>query len=162
MNTRSVSTLSWTIVYDTIYGCQDRKDDMTAGVKSTSILFGDSIRQILIGFAAVFLACMAYAGFLNHQGVINGTSDYVALLLTPNTGTPFFIVSVGGAGLYFTWQFLVWNVNDPQDCGAKFQVRLPDTNGTQSDCFVQGNGNLGYIVWSGMLIDYYLKTRGVN
>ena len=35
---------SWTIVYDTIYACQDREDDVHAGVKSTALLFGSYVR----------------------------------------------------------------------------------------------------------------------
>ncbi|KAJ2753829.1 Para-hydroxybenzoate--polyprenyltransferase, mitochondrial precursor (PHB:polyprenyltransferase), partial [Coemansia pectinata] len=31
--------VSWTLVYDTIYGHQDKRDDVAAGVKSTSLLF---------------------------------------------------------------------------------------------------------------------------
>jgi hypothetical protein len=35
---------SWTIVYNTIYACQDRDDDVAAEVKSTAVLFGSHMR----------------------------------------------------------------------------------------------------------------------
>jgi 4-hydroxybenzoate polyprenyltransferase len=33
--------ICWTLVYDTLYGHQDKKDDKALGLKSTSLLFGD-------------------------------------------------------------------------------------------------------------------------
>ena len=78
---------SWAIFYDTIYGCQvsisdilpvliffkiftpfvqDREDDIKIGVKSTSLLFGDRVREILAVFAAGFVSAIAVAGYLNH------------------------------------------------------------------------------------------------
>ncbi|KAJ7643121.1 UbiA prenyltransferase family-domain-containing protein, partial [Mycena polygramma] len=118
-----LGTICWTIVYDTIYGCQDIRDDREAGVKSTSLLFGSWVRPILCAFAAVFVACMTYAGILNHQGIY------------------FFAISVGGATLFFAWQFCTWKVDSVEDCGAKFEA----------------NGNMGVIIWTGILLDYYFR-----
>ncbi|KAK7459585.1 hypothetical protein VKT23_009566 [Stygiomarasmius scandens] len=113
-------TVCWTIVYDTIYACQDKTDDAKVGVKSTALLFGSHVRPILLFFAVSFLACMSYAGICNNQGL------------------PFFLVSCGGAAVHFLWQFTTWEVDNPNDSGAKFVA----------------NGNMGYIVWAGLLIDY--------
>ncbi|KAJ7820494.1 UbiA prenyltransferase family-domain-containing protein [Mycena leptocephala] len=99
-----LGTICWTIVYDTIYGCQDIKDDREAGIKSTSLLFGSWVRPILCIFAATFAACMIYAGILNQQGIY------------------YFTISVGGASLFFSWQFLTWRVDSIEDCGVKFEV----------------------------------------
>jgi 4-hydroxybenzoate polyprenyltransferase len=44
-------------------------DDSVAGVKSTALLFGSWVRPILCMFAVTFVACMAYAGILNQQGM---------------------------------------------------------------------------------------------
>jgi len=41
-----VTTLTWTVVYDTFYGMVDRDDDRLIGVRSTAILFGDQDRLI--------------------------------------------------------------------------------------------------------------------
>lgn len=95
---------SWTIVYDTIYACQDREDDVHAGVKSTALLFGSYVRPILIGFTLAFLALMLYAGVENHQG------------------SGYFVLSCGGAALHFVWQFATWSPDVPADGGRKFNV----------------------------------------
>ncbi|KAJ7266402.1 UbiA prenyltransferase family-domain-containing protein [Mycena haematopus] len=119
-----LGTVCWTIVYDTIYGCQDVRDDRAAGVKSTSLLFGSWVRPILCLFAATFVGCMVYAGILNQQG------------------TYYFAIAVGGASLFFAWQFLTWKVDNVKDCGSKFEA----------------NGNMGVIIWAGMFLDYYFRV----
>jgi len=96
-------TLCWTIVYDTEYGCQDRTDDIHAGVKSTALLFGDHVRAVLVGFATVFVGSLVAAGVLNNQTWI------------------YYVVSVGGSAVHFVWQFRTWDVDSPADCGAKFK-----------------------------------------
>ncbi|KXN81978.1 4-hydroxybenzoate polyprenyltransferase, mitochondrial [Leucoagaricus sp. SymC.cos] len=95
-------TICWTMVYDTIYGCQDKKDDVKAGVKSTSLLFGDYIRQILSLFACGFVGGIAYAGYLNQQG------------------WPYYVISVGGTSLHLLWQLGTLKPNIPADCWEKF------------------------------------------
>ncbi|TFY60194.1 hypothetical protein EVG20_g7505 [Dentipellis fragilis] len=119
--------VSWTIFYDTIYACQDRKDDVKAGVKSTALLFGTWVRPILSCFALVFLASLVYAGFCNGKGL------------------PFYLVSCGGALAHIGWQLATWDPNDPKDCGAKFK----------------SNGDMGYVIWGGLLLDFYLNPTYV-
>ncbi|KAF9262830.1 UbiA prenyltransferase [Marasmius fiardii PR-910] len=97
----------WTILYDTIYGCQDKEDDIKIGVKSTSILFGERVRVILTVFALLFFNSMVYAGIKNGQSIY------------------FFGVSCGVAALHLTWQLTTWRVTDHIDCGEKFK-----SNGT--------------------------------
>jgi len=96
--------ICWTIVYDTIYSCQDRKDDVKAGVKSTGVLFGGWVREILMLFAGGFVSALVAAGILNNQG------------------PAYFALSCGGTTLHLLWQLSTWDVNDPKDCGAKFKV----------------------------------------
>ena len=95
---------SWTIVYDTIYACQDREDDVRAGVKSTAVLFGDRVRPILVLFTLLFLVLMTYAGVSNGQGA------------------GYFVVACAGSAGHFVWIFCSWDVDVPEDGGAKFQV----------------------------------------
>ncbi|KAJ7277948.1 UbiA prenyltransferase family [Mycena rebaudengoi] len=99
-----LGTVCWTIVYDTIYACQDRVDDVNAGVKSTALLFGSRVRPILCIFATAFIGCMTYSGLSHHQG------------------PSFFVVSIGGTILFFLWQFSSWKVDDAADCGSKFEA----------------------------------------
>ena len=84
--TRNVFQYSWTIHFDTIYGLQDKEDDLKAGVYSCALLFGSYVRPILSFFAAFFVGTLAYAGYLNHQGVF------------------YYVISVGCTALHVVWQ----------------------------------------------------------
>ncbi|KAF7292755.1 4-hydroxybenzoate polyprenyl transferase [Mycena indigotica] len=95
-------TWAWTIWYDTIYACQDKKDDVKAGVKSTALLFGNSIKLVLAFFASIMLSAIAIAGLLNHQAL------------------PFFSISVGAAALHLAAQLYKLDPNSPASCIAAF------------------------------------------
>ncbi|KAI0946644.1 hypothetical protein AcW1_010058 [Taiwanofungus camphoratus] len=97
----------WTIVYDTIYACQDKQDDVKAGIKSTALLFGNYVRPILSLFATQVVVCFAYAGHANGQGPM------------------FFVISVMGTAAHFAWQLFTVNIDDVTDCWRKFKVRTP-------------------------------------
>lgn len=98
------SICSWTIVYDTIYACQDRKDDIQAGVKSTAVLFGDYVRTVLSLFTAAFILCLFVAGIINGQGAW------------------YFAISVGGAACHLAWQLSTVDFDNERDCKNKFKV----------------------------------------
>ncbi|KAJ7726984.1 UbiA prenyltransferase family-domain-containing protein [Mycena olivaceomarginata] len=72
--------------------------------KKTSLLFGSWVRPILSIFAAIFVACICYAGILNQQG------------------TYFFAIAVGGTSLFFVWELSTWKVDSVEDCGSKFEA----------------------------------------
>ncbi|PCH36425.1 hypothetical protein WOLCODRAFT_140414 [Wolfiporia cocos MD-104 SS10] len=76
----------WTIHFDTIYVCPDKKDDIHAGVHSCALLFGDYIRPILSFFASIFVLSLAYAGYENQQGPL------------------YFTVTVAGTAAHMFWQ----------------------------------------------------------
>ncbi|KAI0943380.1 hypothetical protein AcW1_002552 [Taiwanofungus camphoratus] len=88
----------WTIHYDTIYACQDRTDDLQAGVRSCALLFGDYVRPICACFASVFVLSLAYVGMLNGQGPV------------------YFVIVVGGTVLHFIWQFATLDLNNGPCC----------------------------------------------
>ncbi|KAJ3053101.1 Para-hydroxybenzoate--polyprenyltransferase, mitochondrial precursor (PHB:polyprenyltransferase) [Rhizophlyctis rosea] len=95
--------VSWTLVYDTIYALQDKKDDIKAGVKSTALRFGPNILRWLAGFSALTVGMLATAGYMNDQGV------------------PFFVVSVGGAAAHFGWQLKTLRPESVGDAARKFR-----------------------------------------
>ncbi|KAI0062575.1 4-hydroxybenzoate polyprenyl transferase [Artomyces pyxidatus] len=97
-----VGTWGWTMHYDTIYACQDRKDDVKVGVKSTAVMLGDFVRPFTAGCAVLFVATLAYAGSLNNQSPV------------------FFWVSVGGTSLHLIWQYATVDLDSPDSCGANF------------------------------------------
>jgi 4-hydroxybenzoate polyprenyltransferase len=112
-----------------------------AGVKSTAILFGSYVKEILAVFALAFLACMYYAGVRNQQGLA------------------FFLVSVGGGALHFAWQLLSLDVEKPEDCWNKFMASFFSGLGCKPTYAPQANHNIGYLIWAGMLLDYAAKTK---
>lgn len=76
-----VTTLTWTVVYDTFYGMVDREYDLAIGVRSTAILFGEQDRmitgllQVLVwlglflvgqqaGYGGVYLGALIVVGML--------------------------------------------------------------------------------------------------
>ncbi|KAI0042963.1 4-hydroxybenzoate polyprenyl transferase [Auriscalpium vulgare] len=93
----------WTIFYDTMYACQDRRDDLKAGAKSTALLFGANVKAALICCASIFVGCLAAAGFLNGHGI------------------PFYCIAVVGATIHLAVQVKTLNVDDHQSCVTMFE-----------------------------------------
>jgi 4-hydroxybenzoate polyprenyltransferase len=91
----------WTMHYDTIYACQDRKDDIVVGVKSTAVMLGDFVRPFTAACAALFLATLYYAGRLNDQTPI------------------FFLLTVGGTAAHVLYQYATVDLDSPDSCGSK-------------------------------------------
>ncbi|KAI0764526.1 UbiA prenyltransferase [Trametes elegans] len=128
----------WTILYDTIYAVQDREDDKRIGVKSTAVLFGDSVKPILAIMAAIFISALAYSGKVLGQS------------------STFLLVSCGGALLHSIWQLTSWSLSEYKDHRAKFEVR-PITVYCSSLLSIgaQSNGAIACLVWLGLFVDYY-------
>jgi 4-hydroxybenzoate polyprenyltransferase len=86
---------------DTIYACQDRKDDVKVGVKSTAVMLGDFVRPFTFSCAVLFVSTLVYAGILNEQ------TSY------------FFYVTIGGTSLHLIWQYITVDLDSPDSCGCK-------------------------------------------
>lgn len=81
----------WTLHYDTIYAHQDASDDVSAGVKSTALLFGPRwTKPALSCFSAGFVGLLAWSGLRNGAGV------------------GFYSVACAGAAVHLAWQ--IWTV----------------------------------------------------
>jgi 4-hydroxybenzoate polyprenyltransferase len=65
-----LAAVVWTIGYDTIYALQDIEDDEIAGIKSSALLFGASVRTAVAAFYAVAFALLAAALALVHAGPV--------------------------------------------------------------------------------------------
>ena len=96
------SGVAWTLVYDTIYAHQDKDDDVKVGVKSTALHFGKDTKKYLSAFA------MAGSGALCASGA------YVGL------DFPFYL-GVASAASHLAWQIGTVNLDDREDCAAKFR-----------------------------------------
>ncbi|KAJ3895626.1 4-hydroxybenzoate polyprenyl transferase [Lentinula edodes] len=115
----------WTMLYDTIYACQDIEDDVKMGIRSTAILFGSYIRPLLIACGCSFVVLLCSAGILNGQG------------------PAFYTLSVGGLLLHLIRQWWTVDLEIPKSCWANFN----------------SNGQLGWIIWLGLVIDYAINLR---
>ncbi|KAJ7286454.1 4-hydroxybenzoate polyprenyl transferase [Mycena rebaudengoi] len=60
--------LCWTMWYDTIYGSQDKKDDIKAGVKSIVLLLQRHTWLALLVFSSSTVLCWIISGILNCVG----------------------------------------------------------------------------------------------
>ena len=94
--------IAWTLGYDTIYAHQDKEDDALLGIKSTALKFGDRSKPWLYAFYAAAAALMAASG--------------AALGLA----WPYYL-GVALGGLQFLWQVAALELDDPDDCLAKFK-----------------------------------------
>lgn len=93
--------VSWTLVYDTLYGYQDRKDDSKLGLKSTALHFGNNPQRILTGFSALTVGGIGLAG-------------YMADLTLP------FYVGLGATGAHLLWQVWSADVNNTPNLWKRF------------------------------------------
>jgi len=94
--------IAWTLGYDTIYAHQDKEDDALLGLKSTAIKFGERSTPWLYGFYGASLALLAASGA---EGGLGG---------------PFYLL-LAAAGLVLLWQVAAIDLDDPDDCLAKFK-----------------------------------------
>jgi 4-hydroxybenzoate polyprenyltransferase len=116
------SGVAWTLIYDTLYAHQDKKDDIQLGLKSTAIYFGDTYtKPILSTLATVAFGgwCAAgyYAGLLVLPTTITNTPEDVNMLLATMSYT-------SGCTLAYShllWQIYTANLNDPSNLAHRFQ-----------------------------------------
>ncbi|ELT89497.1 hypothetical protein CAPTEDRAFT_154146 [Capitella teleta] len=119
-----LSCLAWTLVYDTIYAHQDKEDDVLVGVKSTALRLGDNTKVWLSGFTTCIAAGLTGAGVLCDQT------------------WPFYL-GVSYVTAHLAHQIYAVDLNDPDDCGAKFR----------------SNRNLGLAFWAAVVAGNLLKSK---
>lgn len=93
------------LLVDTIYACQDRRDDVKVGVKSAAILLGDYAGPVCFALSMMFVSMLAYAG------VLNGQSPY------------YFVISVGGTAAHIIYQYVLVDLQVPTSCGRKYSIQ---------------------------------------
>lgn len=85
----------WTLVYDTLYGHQDKADDRRLGIRSTALLFGDrGTKPILAGFGAASVGLLAASG------------------LAADLSWPFYAGTAAAAG-HLAWQIRSADLDNP-------------------------------------------------
>ena len=95
------SGVMWTLIYDTIYAHQDKKDDALIGLKSTALLFQENTRQWLSGFGVAMVAALSLAGANSGQ-----TVPYYA--------------AVAAVGAHLAHQIYTVDIHRAEDCWDKF------------------------------------------
>ncbi|EIN11183.1 4-hydroxybenzoate polyprenyl transferase [Punctularia strigosozonata HHB-11173 SS5] len=98
----SVGCWAWTMWYDTIYACQDMRDDVKAGVKSTALLFAQYTKPILSIFGVMLLGSLALCGVLIEAGI------------------PYWTVSVACAAWLLTRELIQVDIMNPASCWQTF------------------------------------------
>jgi len=95
------ASVCWTLVYDTIYAHQDKRDDERAGVRSTARFLGSNTPLALSGIGAGGVLLLVGAG------------------AATGAAWPHY-AGAAAAGAHGAWQ--VWRVDydDPSDCNQKF------------------------------------------
>ncbi|KAF7329879.1 hypothetical protein MKEN_00251600 [Mycena kentingensis (nom. inval.)] len=64
-----ISTILWTITYETVYQHQDKQDDIKLGIHSMALLFREQTVAICTATGIGFFVLLAYGGFMNGHGV---------------------------------------------------------------------------------------------
>ncbi|RDB21485.1 4-hydroxybenzoate polyprenyltransferase, mitochondrial [Hypsizygus marmoreus] len=112
----------WTLWYDTIYACQDKKDDVNAGVKSTALLFGNHIKAILAIFGTILISSLLLSGVMNGQSPI------------------YFVLGVIGGAAHLCWQLYTVDIDSPKSCWQMFEA-----NGYYFGAIVEAGLALDYV-----------------
>ena len=100
-----LACISWTLFYDTIYAHQDRINDLSIGLKSTAIKFGEKTKNWLHGFHAAMISNLTIAGLTTEQ-----TWPYYCAL--------------GMASYRLLSITRTLDINNPRNCGEKFQENV--------------------------------------
>jgi 4-hydroxybenzoate polyprenyltransferase len=91
---------------DTIYACQDKKDDMQAGVRSIyCAAFRRLAKPMLAFFGAILVSYLVVCGILNHAGVA------------------YFIVTAGGGMVLLAKELWHVEMDIPESCWRTMRVR---------------------------------------
>ncbi|XP_062513585.1 4-hydroxybenzoate polyprenyltransferase, mitochondrial-like [Corticium candelabrum] len=94
--------ICWTMIYDTVYGHQDKEDDALLGLKSTSLLFGSKTKPILSAFLFTMLSSLIVSGIQSQQT------------------WPYYAATLISASL-LSKQIYSVNLDNRQECGQMFR-----------------------------------------
>ncbi len=98
-----VGCIAWTIGYDTIYAHQDKEDDLSLGLKSTALKFGEKTRPWISGFYALAVICWAVAAWQSGAGVIT-------------------LLALSVVALHLRWQVATLEIDNGDNCLRRFRA----------------------------------------
>ncbi len=96
-----LATILWAVAYDTIYAIVDRDDDLTIGVKSTAILFGEYDRLAVGIVQLLFMVALMLVG---HRAEL---------------GYPYY-ACLGIVAVLMIWQQYLIRDREPEGCFRAF------------------------------------------
>ncbi|EPX74703.1 para-hydroxybenzoate-polyprenyltransferaseCoq2 [Schizosaccharomyces octosporus yFS286] len=99
-----LSTVSWIVLYDTIYAHQDKRDDVKANIYSMALRYGDNTKPLLTGLALFQLSMLTTAGIFNNQGPL------------------FYTIGVAGTAYRVFSMIYKVDLNSPKDCFSWFKT----------------------------------------
>ncbi len=94
--------ITWTIAYDTLYAHQDKEDDLTLGLGSTALRFGDKTKAWVSGFYAFAIATWVLAAWLSGIGAIG-------------------MIGLAAAAIHMVWQVATLDISNPENCLRRFK-----------------------------------------
>ncbi len=94
--------ITWTIGYDTLYAHQDKEDDLSLGLGSTALRFGDQTKVWVSGLYAFAIAMWALAAWMAGVGAIG-------------------MIALAGAAAHMAWQVTTLDISDPVNCVKRFK-----------------------------------------
>jgi len=97
-----VACILWTLGYDTIYGHQDKEDDIHVGVKSSSIKLGQKTKPFVMAMYAGTAILLGVAGWAIGM-------DW------------FYFTALAIVAAQFIWQVVTLDIDDPDNCLARFK-----------------------------------------
>ena len=83
---------------DTIYACQDKKDDVKAGVKSITLILQNRVKIALSVFSTALVSSWIICGALTGSGMV------------------YYLVTVLGGGFTLAYDLFDVNLDDPKSC----------------------------------------------
>lgn len=94
--------VAWTIGYDTVYAHQDKEDDLSLGLGSTALRFGERTMAWVSGFYAFAIATWALAAWMAGVGAVG-------------------MIALAGAAAHMAWQVTTLDISDPANCLKRFK-----------------------------------------
>ena len=81
-----ISTITWTVINDTIYAFQDIEDDLKVGIKSVAVRYRDNPKSLFGGLAVVQVLSLVFTGVVIGAGPIFfvcafSVSGFLAILI---------------------------------------------------------------------------------
>ena len=94
--------ITWTIGYDTLYAHQDKEDDLSLGLGSTALRFGEQTKSWVSGFYAFAIVMWALAAWMAGVGAVG-------------------MIALAGAAAHMVWQVATLDISDPVNCLKRFK-----------------------------------------